>query len=472
MDAPETGLFTDLYELTMAQVYFQQGMFAPATFSLFIRSYPPDRSYFVSAGLEDVLRQLERWRYPKESIDYLRSTRIFASEFLDYLAEVRFTGDVWAIPEGRLFFAEEPVMEVTAPIIEAQIVETYAINQINLQSLIATKAARCVWAAGGKPLVDYSFRRTHGIDAGLKAARASYIAGFQGTSNVMAGKLYGIPVMGTMAHSFVTSHENELEAFRSFARSFPDRSILLIDTYDTVAGARKAAVVGKEMEALGQRLRAVRLDSGDFASLSREVRPILDQAGLDYVNILASGGLDEFQVEDQTAGGAPIDGFGVGTKMGVSADAPWSDMAYKLVKYDGRPVLKLSTGKISLPDEKQVFRLRDGSGMFSHDVVALRQERIETSGSEGSDQKTADPLLQKVMEGGRINEPVPSLGDIRDRFKADFGCLEDQFKALRVPPHYRVARSTCLEELYRRMEKERMATEVTQGSRSPEEGEG
>ena len=287
--AEESGLVTDLYELTMAQSYFQHGMSAPATFSLFIRTYPTNRSYFVSAGLEDVLNYLEEWHFPEESINYLRSTRIFSSGFLDYLSGLRFTGDVWAVPEGRLFFADEPVLEVTAPVIEAQAVETFIINQMNLQSLIASKAARCVWAAKGRSLADFSLRRTHGTDAGIKAARASYIAGFQSTSNVLAGKIYGIPLSGTMAHSYVSSHESEIDAFRNFVRSFPERSILLIDTYDTIAGARNAAQIGKGMEALGQRLQGVRLDSGDFDSLSRQVRIILDRAGLEYTRIVASG---------------------------------------------------------------------------------------------------------------------------------------------------------------------------------------
>jgi nicotinate phosphoribosyltransferase len=272
----EPGLLTDLYELTMAQAYFRQERFAPATFSLFIRNYPPNRSYFVAAGLADVLSYLEGWHFPQESIDYLHSTGIFSGDFLDYLLGLKFTGDVWAIPEGRLFFAGEPVIEVTGPIIEAQIVETYIINQMNLQTLLATKAARCAWAAGDRSLVDFSFRRTQGIDAGLKMARSSYIAGFGATSNVLAGKVYGIPVSGTMAHSLITSYEHEIDAFRAFAQTFPDRSILLIDTYDTISGARKAALVGKEMEAMGRRLQGVRLDSGDFAALSKEVRGILD----------------------------------------------------------------------------------------------------------------------------------------------------------------------------------------------------
>ena len=453
MTAGDLGLLTDLYELTMAQTYFQNRMFAPATFSLFIRKYPANRSYFVSAGLEDVLKYLEGWRFPRESIDYLRSTGIFSPDFLDYLSGLRFTGDVRAIPEGRLFFTGEPALEVTGPIIEAQMVETYIINQINLQSLIATKAARYVWAARGRPLMDFSLRRTHGIDAGMKVARASYVAGFDSTSNVLAGKVYGIPMSGTMAHSFITSYEHELDAFRAFVKSFPDRSILLIDTYDTVTGAGRAATVGREMEAAGQRLLGVRLDSGDFASLSREVRSVLDREGLHYVSIVASGGLDDSDVEALTRCGAPIDSFGVGTKMGISADAPWSDMAYKLVRYDGRPVLKLSTGKISLPGEKQVFRLRDGAGRFSRDVLALKDE----------DLRPGEPLLRKVMGGGRTIGRLPSLEEIRGRFKGDFGCLEHEFKALQDPATYEVVLSARLKELHHRTGRELAAREDLAG---------
>ena len=436
-------LLTDLYQLTMAQGYFKQRMSAPATFSLFIRKYPPNRSYFVSAGLEDVLKYLEGWRFPEESVQYLRSTGVFSEDFLSYLLGVRFTGDVRSVPEGRLVFAEEPFLEVTAPIVEAQIVETFIINQMNLQSLVGTKASRCVWAASGRPVVDFSLRRTHGVDAGMKVARATYIAGCQATSNVLAGKVYGIPISGTVAHSFVSSHEDELEAFRALARSFQERCILLIDTYDTVAGAKKAATVAKEMEALGQRLDGVRLDSGNLVRLSGQVREILDQAGLDYVRIVASGGLDEFEVEELVSQGAPIDGFGIGTKMGVSADAPWSDMAYKLVKYDGRPVLKLSTGKISLPGEKQVFRLKDSLGRYSGDVIALKDEHVDGG----------EPLLTVSMEGGKIIDDPPALGEIRERFKEEFDCLDDEFRVLRGPPMYPVAISPALRELRTKMER-------------------
>ena len=436
------SLLTDLYELTMAQSYFQHGMFAPATFSLFIRRYPRDRAYFVSAGLEDVLRYLEALQFTQEDLDYLSSTGIFSHDFLDYLSRLRFTGDVWAIPEGRLFFCDEPVLELTAPIIEAQIVETFIINQINLQSVIATKASRCVWASRGRPIMDFSLRRTQGIDAGMKVARTSYMIGFESTSNVLAGKAYGIPVGGTMAHSFVSSFEDELEAFRAFAHSFPERSILLIDTYDTLEGARRAALVGKEMKAAGQRLQGVRLDSGDMAQLSQEVRKILDEAGLQDSIIFASGGLDEYELDDLLSRGAKINGFGVGTKMGVSADAPWSDIAYKLVQYQGRSVLKLSKGKVSLPGKKQVHRFADGDRNLSHDVIGLRNER--PAGGE--------PLLRQVMKGGKIARPLPSLADIRHTFADDFGRLPDRYKALRDPPTFPVEASRRLQKLYRQIE--------------------
>ena len=402
----ETGLFADLYELTMAQAYFRHSMFAPATFSLFIREYPPNRGYLVAAGLEDVLDFLEAMKFGPSSIAYLKSTGIFTDDFLDYLGAVRFTGSVRAIPEGRLFFANEPVLEVTGPIIEAQIAETFIINQINLQTLLATKAARCVWACQGRTVSDFASRRTHGTDAALKMARCSYIGGFESTSNVLAAKMYGIPPAGTMAHSFISSFPSESDAFNAYSETFPNRTILLLDTYDTIGGARKAVETAKNLEKVGSRLVAVRLDSGDYDSLSRQVRQILDEADLAYVRILASGGLDEYELERLVAGGAPIDLFGVGTKAGVSADAPWTDMAYKLVCYDGRPVMKLSTDKESPPGAKQVFRMRDGDGNWSRDVVALSDEKVAG----------ADGLLCKVMDEGRRAAASPTLEEIRGRF--------------------------------------------------------
>ena len=348
-----------------------------------------------------------------------------------------FTGDVWAIPEGRIFFPGEPILEVTGPVMEAQAVETFIINQVHLQSLIATKASRCVSAAQGRVVSDFSLRRTHGVDAGMKVARCSYIGGAVSTSNVLAGKIYGIPPAGTMAHSFVTSFPTEIEAFRAYGRSFPNRSIFLIDTYDTIAGAHQAVVAAKEMEERGDRLFGVRLDSGNFDSLSRAVRAILDDAGLDYVKIVASGGLDEHDVARLSSAGAPIDIFGVGTRMGVSADAPTADMAYKMVSYCGNPVMKLSEGKVSLPAEKQVFRIKDSSGQMTEDIIAGRDEPG----------LTGEPLLEKVMEGGRIVGSQPTLQQMRERLESDLSSLDGHHKALKSPRIYPVRLSPGLERL-------------------------
>ena len=432
----ETGLFTDLYELTMAQAFFRQKMFAPATFSLFIRNYPPNRGYLVSAGLEDVLDYLEKFHFSQADLTYLRSTEIFTKDFLDYLEGLRFTGSVRAIPEGRLYFANEPVLEVTGPIIEAQMVETFIINQVNLQTLLATKAARCVWAAQGRGVSDFSARRTQGTDAAMKMARCSYIGGFQSTSNVLAAHRYGIPPAGTMAHSFISSFPSEAEAFHAYAEAFPQRTILLLDTYDTIQGAWNAVQAAKKLEESGNQLLAVRLDSGDFDALSRQVRRIFDEANLDYVKIVASGGLDEHEVDRLVRDDAPIDLFGVGTKAGVSADAPWSDMAYKLVCYDGRPVMKLSPDKINPPGAKQVFRFQDG-GMFSRDILGLSDESVTG----------AEEMLVEVMSSGALTAANPSLQDIRERLEEDMQRLDPRCKELHRPPLYPVQPSPKLQRL-------------------------
>ncbi len=433
----DLGLLTDLYQLTMAQAYFQNRRMKSATFSLFVRAYPANRGYFVSAGLDDVLEFLEGFSFDSAAVDYLHSLKLFADDFLDFMKSLRFTGEVWAIPEGRLFFKDEPIVEVTAPIIEAQIVETFIINQINFQSLIGTKAARCIHAAGGRAVVDFSLRRTHGIDAGMKVARSSYLAGVAGTSNVRAGRRYGIPVVGTMAHSFVSSHDREIDAFRNFVRSFPNNSILLIDTYDTLAGARNAVAVGKEMASRGERLQGVRIDSGDLATLAREVRKIFDAAGMQHVKIIGSGGLDEYDLADFADAGVPYDSYGVGTKMGVSADAPWTDCAYKLVEYDGRPVLKLSTGKVSWPGKKQVYRLRDADGQLKNDCVTRRDESVPD----------AEPLLKKIMAQGKIVAPLPSLEQSRAAFLEEVSRLPEPMKSILNPEHYSVEFSAALKEL-------------------------
>ena len=429
-------LLTDLYQLTMAQAYFREQRTATATFSLFIRSYPPDRGFFVAAGLQDVLEYLESLSFDTAAIDFLASQKLFSPNFLDYLACLRFTGQVWAIPEGKIFFADEPIIEVTAPIIEAQIVETFIINQVHMQTLVATKAARCAHAAGGRPVVDFALRRTHGSDAGMKVARASYIAGFAGTSNVKAGQRYGIPLVGTMAHSFVSSFEREIDAFRAYVASFPSNAVLLIDTYDTVAGAKAAAQVGLEMAERGHKLVGVRLDSGDMASLSVEVRRILDSAGLKDTKIIGSGGLDEFELAQLSAVSAPFDSYGVGTKMGVSADQPWTDIAYKLVEYDNRPVLKLSSGKSSWPGRKQLFRLKDDHGQPRRDIIGLRDEDL-----------SGQRMLQEVMRDGKTTAPYPSLAEMRDLFAGELAAIPENVKALRQPSRFPVEFSAQLRAL-------------------------
>lgn len=435
-NAENFTLLTDLYQLTMAQAYFREQHMGSASFSLFIRSYPPNRGYFVSAGLKDLLDYLQALSFDTEALDYLASQNIFSEDFLHYLGDLKFTGDVWAIPEGRIFFKDEPVLEITAPIIEAQLVETFVINQIHLQSLIATKAARCVHAAAGRPLVDFALRRTHGTDAGMKVARASYLAGFAGTSNVSAGQQYGIPLVGTMAHSFIMSFEREIDAFRAYVASFPNNSILLIDTYDTLAGAKNAVQVAKEMAGRGQRLIGVRIDSGDLPEQARAVREIFDEANLREVKIIGSGGLDEFDLAEFSAANVPLDSYGVGTKMGMSADAPWTDMSYKLVEYEARPVLKLSTGKASWPGRKQVFRLRDGAGQFVRDVIGQRDEEF-----------SGEKLLKEYMGDGRILDRYPSLMESRNIFAEDFAALPLSVKEIRSPAPYPVEFSAKLDEL-------------------------
>ena len=450
-DDGQLGLFTDLYELTMAQAYFSQGMHQPATFGLTVRSYPPNRGYLVSSGLDDVLDYLSRLHFDDAAIQYLRSIGIFKDDFLEYLRGVRFTGSVRAISEGRLFFTDEPLLEITAPIIEAQLVETYVINQMNLQTALATKAARCVWAAQGRSIADFASRRTHGSDAAMKMARSSYIAGFASTSNVLAASHYNIPPAGTMAHSFISSFPTELDAFRAYADSFPDRTILLLDTYDTIAGAFNAVSIAKELEANGHRLAAVRLDSGDYSKLSRQVRHVLDDHGLDYVKILLSGGLDEYELETLIEDKAPIDLFGVGTKAGVSADAPWSDMVYKVVSFDDRPVIKLSEGKMSLPGTKQIFR-RTENGLLSGDIIGLQEE----TGPVGS-----EALLQEVMVSGVRIDRTAALSEVRERFREEFDSLDARYKELIRPPLFPVSVSPRLQRMTAEVREEAVLTNVS-----------
>jgi nicotinate phosphoribosyltransferase len=430
-------LFTDLYELTMAASYHAHRMFAPATFSLFIRPFGTRRNFYVAAGLDQVLDELASFRFSAQDINYLQTTKRFSTDFLAYLTQLGFSGQVFAMPEGTIFFADEPVMEVTAPLIEAQLIETFLLNTVGFQTMIASKAARCFHAAAGRPLIDFSLRRTQGRDAGIKVARSTFLAGFEGTSNVLAGKIYGIPVSGTMAHSYISAFDSELEAFAAYADTFPDHSIFLIDTYDTLEGAKNAAVIAKKMQQGGCRLIGVRLDSGEMAGLSRKVRKILDDAGLDDVKIFASSGFDEFKIAKVVSRGARIDALGVGTKVGVSADAPYVDIVYKMVRFNARDVRKLSPGKSTLAGKKQVFRRSDQKGRYTEDIIGLRDESIEGG----------RPLLEKVMADGKILRPPPSLQATQAKFKESFILLNDRYKSIKDHNAYPVKLSRRLEEL-------------------------
>jgi nicotinate phosphoribosyltransferase len=448
-----TALLTDLYELNMAAIYLRRGMVGQATFSLFVRNLPPNRGFLVAAGLADCLTYLERFRFEPDELEHCRQELGFDSDVVAAFAELRFTGDVWAVPEGRLVFAGEPLLEVTAPLPEAQLAETYLLNQITFQTTLASKAARCVIAAGGLDVVDFAFRRTQGIEAAMAVARCSAMVGFAATSNVEAARRFGLVAAGTMAHSFIEAFPSEAEAFRAFAQDFPGRTTFLVDTYDTIAGVRTAVEVIKELGLTGQ--LAIRLDSGDLARLAAEARRLLDDAGLSEVRIFASGGLDEFAVDELVSAGAPIDAFGVGTRMGVSADAPYLDSAYKLVEYDGRPVMKLSSGKVTAPARKQVFR---GPGMGS-DVIGLRDEP-PTSGSE--------PLLQPVMQAGRRLGAEPmDMATARVRFEADLSQLPAEARDLRDPVAPTARLSPALLSLRERAEERLHEGRVEDAGRTP-----
>jgi nicotinate phosphoribosyltransferase len=432
-----TGLLTDLYEITMAACYFEQRMSQPATFSLFVRNLPPNRSFLLSAGLEEVLSYLENLRFGPEAIGYLRDTGRFEADFLEHLADLRFSGEVMAMPEGSIVFPNEPLLEVTAPIMEAQLAETYLMNAIQLGTLIASKAARIRFASRDRTIMDFASRRAQGRDAALKVARSSYIGGCNATSNVLAGKEFGIPIEGTLAHSFVQAFEEEIEAFRAFARVFPTNTVLLIDTYDTIEGARRAVTVGQEMARRGAKLRGVRLDSGDMAPLSKEVRRILDEGGLPDAKIYASGSLNEYRIEEALAAGAPIDGFGVGSHLGVSYDAPVLDIVYKLVEYGHRPVLKLSQEKQTLAGAKQVFRRYASSGEMVEDTIALREEKLDGM----------EPLLVPVMERGKRIGLSPTLEQIRERAAENLARLPESLKTLREVNLYPVRQSDAVRDL-------------------------
>jgi len=421
------GLLTDLYELNMAAAYLRTGMTGPATFSLFARRLPARRGFLIAAGLEDCLAFLESFAFSDADLAWLADTQGFTSEDVAAFRRLRFTGDVWAVPEGTAVFADEPFLEVTAPAAEAQLVETVLLNHVTFQTSVATKAARCVLAAGDAEVVDFAFRRTQGIEAGLAVARASAIAGFSATSNTEAARRHGLTAAGTMAHSFIEAFGTEQEAFATFAAQFPGRTTFLVDTYDTEQGIRAAIDVITRLQLPGP--VGVRLDSGDLAALAILARRLLDQAGLAQARIFASGGLDEYAIAEIRGAGAPIDAYGVGTKMGVSADAPYLDSAYKLVQFAGRPVMKLSAGKATLPGAKQVYRGHAG------DVIALRDEAPPPGHQE---------LLRPVMAGGARTDPAESLAAARERCAASLAALPALALSLRDASAVPVAISPAL----------------------------
>lgn len=416
----ERALLVDLYELTMAASYLAEGMTSTATFELFFRELPLRRNFLISCGLEQALQYLETLRFGKDDCDYLRGLGLFDERFLDLLAGLSFTGDVWAIAEGEAVFPPEPVLRVTAPLIEAQIVETYLLNCMNFSTMVASKAARVAIACAGLPFVDFSPRRDHGADAAVLAARASFVGGASATSNLLAGKIFGIPPSGTMAHSYVMAHSDEKSAFRAFARRFPEQAVLLIDTFDTLEGARNAVSVAGELAAEGIRIRAVRLDSGDLADLAKKVRRILDEAGQRHMQIFASGDLDEYVIARLAADGAPIDAFGVGTQLGTSGDAPWLGGVYKLVEGPAGPALKRSPGKATMGGAKQVFR-RIEEGKYAGDLIAPASE----AGPHES-----RPLLDKVMDiGRRLGAPIP-LSELQDKTAVSIESLPLRLRSL------------------------------------------
>ncbi|SNR78347.1 nicotinate phosphoribosyltransferase [Desulfurobacterium atlanticum] len=431
------ALFTDLYELTMMCAYLDNGRKERASFELFTRVLPEKRNYLIYAGLEDVVKYLEEFRFTKDDVDYLHSLKLFPDWFLDFLKEFKFTGNLYSMKEGTPFFPHEPVLRLEAPIYEAQLFETAILNMTHISTLVASKAARVYSVSRGKILSDFSLRRTHGKDAGMKAARSTYIAGFSSTSNVLAGKVYGIPVVGTVAHSFIMSFETEEKAFRAYLKTFPDRAVLLVDTYDTVKGVEKAIEVAKDLLKGGYTLKGVRLDSGDILTLSRLTREMLDKNGFRETKIIVSGGVDEYKVDELLSKGAPVDIFGVGTKVGTSSDSPFVDFVYKLVELGEKPVMKTSSGKKMYPGRKQVYRF-DG-----FDKVTLFEEK-----SSGL------PLLEPIFISGERVKKLPSLSEIKEYFLEEFTKLPEEIKNIYEKRIYRVEISDRLKALYEKTKEE------------------
>jgi nicotinate phosphoribosyltransferase len=431
-----SALLTDLYQLNMVQAYLDHGESKTAVFEFFVRTLPARRGFLLAAGLEQALDFLENLRFSAAEIGWLEYTGRFGKNLLDYLADFRFSGDVHAMPEGTVFFAGEPILRVTAPLPQAQFVESRLINILHFQTLIAAKAARMVLAAPAKALVDFGMRRAHGAEAAMMAARASYIAGFAGTATVLAGRDFGIPLYGTMAHSFIEAFDDEMAAFAAFAKARPDNLVLLLDTYDTEVAARKVVALAPKLKAAGIAIRGVRLDSGDLVALSRSVRAILDAGGLSEVTIFASGGLDEDSLAAFARMNAPIDGLGVGTSLTTSADVPNIDCVYKMQEYAGLPRRKRSANKATWPGRKQVWRRYDADGCMAGDLLTL-----------ASREEAGEALLERVMQDGRRVRPPPSLEEIRRRAARELERLPQPLRRLEPDTTYLVEVADELKDL-------------------------
>ena len=443
MESDSSVLLTDLYQFTMLQGYFDRGMEETAVFEFFVRKLPPSRGFLMAAGLEQSLKYLERLHFTPRELEWLAGSGRFSRGFVDYLERLRFTGDVHAMPEGTLFFPQEPILRVTAPLPQAQLIETRLINLLHFQTLIASKAARFVLAAPGKLLVDFGLRRAHGAEAGLLAARAAYLAGFSGSATVLAELLFGVPAYGTMAHSFIQAHDDEWEAFINFARAQPNNVMLLLDTYDTEAAAEKVVALAPRLKSEGIRINGVRLDSGDLGDHARKVRRILDNGGLVDVKIFASGNLSEDRLRNLIETAAPIDGYGIGSDLVTSADAPHLDCAYKLQEYAGRARRKRSEGKATWPGRKQIFRRYGPDGRMREDLLTL-DDRSEAG----------EPLIQAVMRAGRrLATPAP-LNELRAYAADQLAHLPEPFRGLRDVPPYPVKISDALTALANKVDAE------------------
>jgi nicotinate phosphoribosyltransferase len=442
MTVIHSALLTDLYQLTMLQTYHAERMNETAVFELFVRRLPPERNFLLAAGLEQALDYLENLHFTTGERDWLMGTGRFSPDFVEALANFRFEGAVHALPEGTVFFANEPILRVTAPLPQAQLVESRLINLLQYQTLIASKAARCVLAAPGKLLVDFGLRRAHGGEAGLLAARAAYLAGFAGTATVLAGMRFGIPLFGTMAHSLVQAHDREEDAFERFAAAQPGNVTLLLDTYDTEAAAQKLVNLAPRLGERGIAIRGVRIDSGDLAAHARAVRTILDAGGLNQVTIFGSGDLDEHRIRELLAGGAPFDGFGIGTRLDASTDAPTLDMVYKLQEYAGQPRRKRSEGKATWPGRKQVYRRGAAEGTFAGDCLGLEQYP-----------QPGEPLLVQVMEQGRRLQAPESPSLIRERVRVQLAALPAELRADETASPYPVDIAPELRELTARLDR-------------------